>query len=288
MRYDRRILDEEAMARAVETRHHAQLAVDQPICIYDLCTRLDVVVRFNNISMEGMYDRFPRPRIHLSSVRPLGRRAFNCAHELGHHLFGHGSKIDELRKEESRPVYADPREFIADAFAGHLLMPTFAIGYAFTQRQISPSRATRSQIYALACHFGVSYSALVTHLAYALREIPRDRVAELNKPLGRIRREILGYPEESPLIIADEQWSSQTLDLEVGTLLLLPSNSAISGNVVRHEPNLVGYALFRGARQGIGHAVFPSGKSVTLRVSRYQYVGLAQYRHLPDPDPDEE
>jgi hypothetical protein len=53
-----------------------------------------VTVRFNNINMEGMYQRGAPPRIHLSARRPLSRRTYNCAHELGHHVFGHGSSIE--------------------------------------------------------------------------------------------------------------------------------------------------------------------------------------------------
>lgn len=284
MRYDRSALNEETLARAAETRHRAGLSFDQPICVYDLCSQLNIVVRFNDISMEGMYDRLPRPRIHLSARRPLGRRVFNCAHELGHHLFAHGSAIDELRRDGTKPTYSDPREYIADTFAGHLLMPTFGIGYAFTQRGWSPAKTTRAQLFALACHFGVSYAALVTHLVYALREIPVDRLGELNKPIGRIRREVLGYDAKSQLIIADEHWECPTLDLETGTLLLLPRESVVEGDVVSREHNLLGLCLFRGAKQGTGRVLLPTGKSVALRVSRYQFVGLARYRHLAHSD----
>src|SRR3546814_6969436 len=51
----------------------------------------------------GMYQRAPPPRIHLSARRPLPRRAYNCAHELGHHVFAHGSSIDELREDAKEP-----------------------------------------------------------------------------------------------------------------------------------------------------------------------------------------
>ena len=38
---------------------------------------------------------------------------YNCAHELGHHVFGHGSSIDELR-EESKASVKNPKEFLVD------------------------------------------------------------------------------------------------------------------------------------------------------------------------------
>ena len=87
------------MQAATATRAKAKLDQASPICIYGLCETLGVTVRFNNINMEGMYQRGLPPRIHLSARRPLPRRVYNCAHELGHHVFGHGSSIDELRED---------------------------------------------------------------------------------------------------------------------------------------------------------------------------------------------
>jgi hypothetical protein len=54
-------------------------------------------VTFSATSMEGFY--FKPANILVSSLRPVGRRAFTCAHELGHHWFGHGSTIDQLQED---------------------------------------------------------------------------------------------------------------------------------------------------------------------------------------------
>lgn len=97
--FNRRALATQAMQAAAATRARAKLDQVGPICIYGLCETLGVAVRFSNINMEGMYQRGLPPRIHLSARRPLPRRAYNCAHELGHHVFGHGSSIDELRED---------------------------------------------------------------------------------------------------------------------------------------------------------------------------------------------
>jgi hypothetical protein len=90
--FNRRALATQAMQAAITTRAKAKLDQHGPICIYGLCGTLGVTVRFNNINMEGMYQRGAPPRIHLSARRPLPRRAYNCAHELGHHVFGHGNR----------------------------------------------------------------------------------------------------------------------------------------------------------------------------------------------------
>src|SRR5262245_19679535 len=97
--FNRRALATQAIQAALATRAKAKLNQNGPICIYGLCETLGVTVRFNSINMEGMYQRGTPPRIHLSALRPLARRAYNCAHELGHHVFGHASSIDELRED---------------------------------------------------------------------------------------------------------------------------------------------------------------------------------------------
>jgi Zn-dependent peptidase ImmA (M78 family) len=110
--FNRRALATQAMQAAAATRAKAKLDQVGPICIYGLCETLGVTVRFNNINMEGMYQRGVPPRIHLSARRPLPRRAYNCAHELGHHIFGHGSSIDELREDAKSQPWEDPKEFL--------------------------------------------------------------------------------------------------------------------------------------------------------------------------------
>ena len=121
--FNRRALATQAMQAAAATRAQADLDQAGPICVYGLCDTLGIVVRFNNFNMEGMYQRGRPPRIHLSARRPLPRRAYNCAHELGHHVFGHGSSVDELREDAKAQSWEDPKEFLADTFAGFILMP---------------------------------------------------------------------------------------------------------------------------------------------------------------------
>ena len=131
-----------AMQAAAGTRAEAKLEQAGPICIYGLCETLGIVVRFNNINMEGMYQRGRPPRVHLSARRPLPRRAYNCAHELGHHVFGHGSSIDELREDAKARPWGDPKEFLADTFAGFILMPIIGLRRAFSIRGWTPETAT--------------------------------------------------------------------------------------------------------------------------------------------------
>ena len=78
-------LAEEALDKTLEVREEAGLPFGTPVNVYDLCEKLSpkVRVRFADYSMEGCYHRSSRPLIEVSALRPLGRRVFNTAHELG-------------------------------------------------------------------------------------------------------------------------------------------------------------------------------------------------------------
>lgn len=284
---DRRVLAHQAMLASIRARQTAKLDLHSPICIYALCAAHRVTVRFNDIaSMEGMYERGPRPRIHLSALRPLPRRAYNCGHELGHHVFGHGSTIDELRDEMAGGTHTSPNEILADAFAAFTLMPTLGLRRAFASRGWTPATATPRQIFAIACEFGVGYATLITHLTYGLGELPRAHATKLLRAAPRaVRAEILGAVTTAPLVIADQQWASPTLDAEVGTLLLLPAGAHIAGPVAALEATKATGSLFRAVVPGVAQATVPGTPWATfVRVARPQYVGLAQYRHLEDTD----
>jgi hypothetical protein len=277
------------MFAAIEARAKGGLDVHSAACIYALCEAHGVTVRFNDINMEGMYDRIPKPRIHLSALRPLGRRAFNCAHELGHHVFGHGSTIDELRDEVAGFRTTDPDEFLVDAFAGFVLMPTLGVRYAFAARGWEPSSATPAQMFVVACSFGVGYATLVSHLAYGIKEISRDRAAVLLKATPKsLRRELLGDASSEPLIVLDAFSCSRTIDAEVGTQLLLPPGATPMTDVVLTPiGDRSDGGLFRASRAGIVRVADPAKSwAAFVRVSRAEYVGLARFRHLEEDPSD--
>src|SRR5436309_2438353 len=93
---DRKLLARHALRGALATRHRASIAKSAPICVYDLAKQLGLDVRFHGgSSFGGAYAKASRT-ILVPSLRPAGRRAFTCGHELGHWYFGHGTRIDEL------------------------------------------------------------------------------------------------------------------------------------------------------------------------------------------------
>ena len=290
--FSRRALATQSMQAAAATRAKANLDQAGPICIYGLCETLGIVVRFNNFNMEGMYQRGLPPRIHLSARRPLPRRTYNCAHELGHHVFGHGSSIDELREDAKAQPWEDPKEFLADTFAGFILMPIIGLRRAFSVRSWTLETATPAQILTVACEFGVGYATLLTHLSASVNILSRGRAAALRRVTPKaLRMDILGALTPEPLIVADHHRTAPTLDAEVKTLLLLPPGAEVTGGGLAFERDLATGRLFRALKPGIFQA--SAGEwAVFVRVAPvqknepYGYVGLARYRHLEE-DPDE-
>jgi len=285
---NRRVLATRAMHAAIATRARAKLDQHGPICIYELCEAIGVTVRFNNIDMEGMYQRGTRPRIHLSARRPLVRRTYNCAHELGHHVFGHGSSIDELRDDAKEHPWEDPKEFLAETFAGFLLMPLIGLRRAFSAREWTPETATPAQIFTIACDFGVGYGTVLTHLSIALNMISRTRAAALQRVTPKaLRADILGAVTLEPLIVADHYRARPTLDAEVKMLLLLPPGTETSNGSLSYDRDTAEGRLFRAVRPGIVQVRTDDGAwAAFVRIAPEAYVGLAQYRHLED-DQDE-
>lgn len=284
----RRMLYQQAMQASIRTRTQGGNDLKSPICIYALCRARGVIVRFNAINMEGIYDRVPRPRIHLSALRPLVRRTFNCAHELGHHEFGHGSAIDELRDDASIDRWNQPNELLADTFAAFTLMPALGMREAFARRRLIPERATPTELYAIACNFGVGLSTLTTHMALGMEAISPFRRAALARHTPRsIRTEFLGCSTTEPLILVDEEWNAPSIDAEEGYLIWLPTGVQVTGKVLIYEHSARGGSLFRAIAPGIGRAFHPNGSWATfVRVIRREYVGLAEYRHLEDTTDD--
>jgi IrrE N-terminal-like domain len=218
----RRALIMEGARAAADARDQGNLDQFAPIDIYALVQGFGIDVRFLDVSMEGCYYKGPPTRIIVSALRPLGRRAHTCAHEFGHHWFGHGSTLHELQMGSGKPSQK-PEEVLAEAFAAFVLTPTVGIRSAFARRGWAVETANPVQVYTIACEYGVGFSALVTHLAYALRDLTAGRRAELERwTPQRIRRLVLGYDEQAALVILDQWNEARTVDLEVGDLVALP------------------------------------------------------------------
>ena len=278
----------DAMAAALKVRRTAGIKLWDPVCVYDLADRLEVEVRFVDIpSMEGMYCKNDLPTILVSSLRPSGRQAFNCAHELGHHVFKHGSRIDKMVAQADIQSQFDPEEFIVDCFAGFLLMPKSAVERAFTFRGWDFHACTPLQIYIIAGWLGVGYTTLIHHLNNTLHLISYTSARDLVKTTPiKIRSACLGKDLSEDLIIVDEYWSDRAIDIQVGDLIQVPVGVLNEGESICLHTQGENSAFFIGMAPGRARIYQPStGWSAYVRVSRRGYIGRSIFRHLEDiPD----
>lgn len=279
---DRWSLIREGMSAAATARDQLDIDPFGPVDPYLAADKLGVKVVFLNNSMEGFYFKQGSGRILLSSLRPVPRRAFTCAHELGHHWFGHGSTMDELQDDE-RPDASKPEEVLANAFAAFFLMPSVGLRGAFARRGWALATASPEQIYVVACQFGVGYVTLINHLCYTLREISIQRRTELQRRTPQqIRRQLLNddYPS---LVVVDEHNEADTFDVEKGAAVLLPRDSDVAGVALALVHSLAQFDLYRASRRGVATVSGPA-RTFDVRVMPTEYVGSATNRFLEDPD----
>ncbi len=278
-------LARDAVHAAMETRFGLGMGLEEPLCAYAACEKLDVLVRFVNVNMEGVYLRQERPRIFLSIHRPLGRRHFNCAHELGHYVFGHGATLDELREDAEAYNNRHPDEFLADVFAGHLLMPVLGIRQAFSRRGVKIEETGPKDILTVATEFGVGYEALLTQLAFAFDDITAGRREELLRARPGFRRTIFEKASGADVVLVDSQFTAPTLDVEVNHLIVTPGGTTAADETVLPAGETPFGPLFRAARRGIVELSIPSTPwAMTVRVAPQRFTGLARYRHLEEDE----
>ena len=224
-------------------------------------------------------------------MRPLGRRTFNTAHELGHHVLGHpGMRLDEQIGEGKSDPASSPEEFAANAFAGFLLMPKIGVRRAFTARRLeSVDRTARGGI-----RGRLPLRGRIPDLGQSSRlqfegDHPRTGRGVLSKVgLPVIRRSLLGGQGSDRLWVADRHYSMPTLDTEVGTTLLLPAGSEPEFDHLRHDADIPLGRVFTPTRPGLIRVEAADGWAVVVRVAKYQYSGWSTNRHLELEDGDDD
>jgi hypothetical protein len=274
-----------AIRRAFEVRSALGLAQHLPACPVDAADRRGAEVWFSDApSLEGFYFRDVPSRILVPADRPFGRQAFACAHELGHHELGHGTRLDEYLSEGPHDAAVQEEEVAAHLFAGALLMPRAAVEHSFRARGWTVSGAGPAEMFVVAGALGVSYEGLLTHTCVSLNLITRGRADELSKAsLSKIRQTFIGADDGERLVVADRNWEGVAVDLSVGESVLLPKGATVDGTTIVHAQTLMSGEHFVARKPGVSRASH-AGWSAFVRVQRKHYVGLGITRHLDDPD----
>jgi len=280
---NRRTLILDGAQAASDVRDQLGLDLIAPVDPYAIAEDLGIRVRFLPVSMEGFYQKGSPPRIMLSALRPLARKAFTCAHEVGHHWFGHGSTIDEL-KSDDREDSDIPEEILANAFAAFLLMPTIAMRRAFNSRGWKPATANPMQILTIASEFGVGYETLFTHLSVTLSDMPHGVRNELSKwTPQRIRKRLLGHDDADGLVILDDKQQATSVDLDEGYALAVPTGAGVSGAALIERQSIEGFDIYDAVARGRA-TITTAAWQTEARVAPAKFVGAANYRFLEDPD----
>lgn len=282
---NRRMIARQATGAALRTRRKAGLGLDHAVCVYDLAEKLGVEVRFLDLpSMEGMYSSTSYPTIILSSLRPPGRRAFTCAHELGHHSRSDGVQIDELVEQWDQGHF-DSKEFMADCYAGALLMPKMAVSKAFAVRGWCMTECTPAQAFLVGGYFGVGYTTLIHHMRSALKVLPDNHARMLLQVRpGKAQSMCLGREMPHRVVVVDVHWAKRAIDVEVGDYIFVCDGAQAEGMCIEPVSGAGHGGLFRAARPGIGRLEASSTWSAFVRVSRRDYVGRSLYRHWEETD----
>lgn len=283
----RRQLAKLAAMEAERTRLFIGVPPSAPIDPVDTASKCGCDVRFLSLtSLEGVYSPEPRPTIVVGSQRPAGRRAYTCAHELGHHVFKHGASIDELRSQDSDCNQSD-EEFLADAYAGFLLMSQTAVLRALKDRGLSAASLRPEQAYKLANFFGVGYGSFVSHLAVSLQLLTTGTKEVLQGIQPKQIKTQYDVDAMSEVVIVDYYWKHRAVDLEIGDTVVLPHETITEMGQQLEPVSNTNYSIFRAINPGYARAFcLERNWAVNIRISRKHYEGLAQYRFLEEVKDD--
>lgn len=277
-----------ATAQAEKIRVKCNLNSSATVDPIDIAEQRGCEVRFMSLpSLEGIYSPDPRNTIVLGSERPAGRRAFTCAHELGHHEFKHGMRVEELNANIQKSSN-DKDEFLADMFAGILLMPKVGVLRELKNRNFDLNNIEPIQLFRLASFFGVGYASLIEHMTWTLRLLRSDQRKEFLKTSPKIFKMTFGGDPGFELVIADEKWRNRTMDLEIGDVLVLPRGATVeSDSRLEHQGVVDGQPVFKVRKRGYSRAYSESSDwAANIRIAPKNYEGLAKYRFLDDPEED--
>ncbi len=278
----------QALRGALEIRRRVSASTSQPICAYDTAEQLGIEVIFRpENSLGGLYNKTAQT-ILIPTHRPPGRQAFTCAHEIGHWFFEHGTTLDEINDLD---LYQEdqPRERLVNIFGSYLLMPPWAVRDAYARRRWNPSDCTPLQAYTVANQLGVGYETLVQHLRYSLSLLsPTHAQYLLETTPKELRSSLVGNDRARHLVIVDYAWAKVAVDLQVGDLAILPANVTLEGTSAAIVSNHELGQLIEARKPGISRAEsYDQAWATFVRVSRKDFIGRSIYRHLEDPDVDD-
>jgi len=275
----RRDLAIDALSKALKLRMRLGIPLTDSLSPIDAAEKIGIEVRFVDLpSMEGIYVAGEEPKILLSSLRPQGRKMFTCAHEIGHHMYGHGDKFDEIRTTGNKlgRQHDNEQEFVADCFAAYFLMPKATIDHGLRVRELSYQNLDPVAVFTLSCWLGVGYHTLVTHLLVGLRAITRKTSDELSAVNPQdIRRQILNGTASTQVYMVDANWVGRAIDCEVNDVLVVPEDTTYESPRLKKQSA----SLIQAIEPGLDRLSLEKKKwSAFVRIAPQEYVGRSCFR----------
>ena len=266
--------------RAMEYRFARGLAFDQPCDIYDLISQEGIALQFVDVpSLEGMYLAEPETqRICVCAHRPVGRQCYTAAHELGHHILGHGTQLDGVMDDLGQVRSLVPEEKAADMFARCVLMPPRAVRAAFRLRGFDLNALGPVEVYRVSCWLGVGYATLLNQMALSLGMLkPSDHRRLLTATPKKIKAEFRTAVSDRDVWPIDRFWANRRLHAQVGDSIIGLQTGCGAEPLAE-----AGTGAYLAA--SVGESKFPivGGGSVRISVSRAAFVGFYEYRYLQE------
>lgn len=199
------------LANLAAAQAHGDLDIDPasfPVDVYGAIGDADVMLIWRPLPrLFGMYLDEPgsRPGVILNSELDPAVQRQTAAHELGHHVLGHGTRAD-LDLEallERRSGWPDV-EKAAEAFASWFLMPRRAIAAAMARLNLG--RLTQpTDVYRLSLLLGTSYRTTVRHLPNLRLASQEQARSWMSVPPSRIKT-ALDPAVEAPASRSHDVW----------------------------------------------------------------------------------
>lgn len=282
---DHKRIAQQALITAEKIRN--KLKIDRLTIIdpEEIAHFLGCEVRYEDLdSLEGIYSKDPKPVIIIGSHRPIGRKKFTCAHELGHHIFKHGTQLDEIDKTGKQNAQLE-EEFLVDCFAGFLLMPKITVCNAMAIRNIDPSVISPIQIYTLSSLFGVGYSTILSHMTFSLKILSIKQYENLKKTTPKDIKKQFNLNANTELFIVDSLWKGRSVDLQLGDIIITPNDIKVEGENLIEDPSATAeYSFFEAKKVGYSRLLNNEGWGTHVRISRRDYRGLSKFRFLDDEE----
>jgi hypothetical protein len=194
--------------------------------------------------------------------------------------------LSELRLSDKRP----PEEFMADAFAGYLLMSQTSVRKALLDRKLMGQTLTPQEAFRLASFFGVGYTTFAKHLTWSLLAMDPKHCEKLTRTHPKELKEHFGGTPESEVVLVDTHWRGRAVDLEIGDILVLPPGVQVEEESKLQQAGPVdGQSTFLAVGRGYTRALDDSNDwAVNIRVAPKHFEGLARFRFYEDIEEEED